>query len=124
MKLARFREEHAKRVAINPANVRLVREPDNPKGPTYIELVNGRVAVMAAFDEVVSVLQGIDAVPVVEPEPTDLEMAINILDLLSQNRYLDWDAVDKLIGVPMTADWAPTSAALTALAARLRGRAP
>lgn len=134
MKFARFADEYAKRVAVNPANVRFVREPDNPKGPTYIELVNGRVAVMATFDEVVGGLEGVDAPPVAT-DP-DLEVAARILDILAKavtesdngdpieaaRQALEDAAGETLPGAGLDAKWDGASARLEVLAARLRGR--
>jgi len=113
MKFARFADEYAKRVAVNPANVRFVREPDNPRGPTYIELVNGRVAVMATFDEVVSRLEGVH-------DPADLERAAKVLDLIADG--IDEVAIDQAIGANGI-EWTDTMEKARALAARLRGRA-
>ncbi len=127
MKFACFADEYAERVAVNPANVRFVREPDNPKGPTYIELVNGRVAVMATFDEVVSVLQGVDAppvAPVVGLDSADLERAAKVLDLIADaaGDGIDDVAIDQAIGANGI-EWTDTMEKARALATRLRGRA-
>ena len=132
-KFAYLTDQHAARIAVNPAAVRFVREPASKRELVHIELTEGRVSVSTPFDEVMQILESVGEPPAAAPvvvQPTDLERAADVLDLLSmacEHQRDAWDdldiiAVDRAIGVnsPEIHD---TRDALSALATKLRGLA-
>ena len=126
-KFAYLTDQHAARIAVNPAAVRFVREPASKRELVHIELTEGRVSVSTPFDEVMQTLEAVDALPAAAPiifDRADLELAAKILDLVGAGNGERWSLLDAALGLDAeNASFAESHTSITALAARLRGLA-